>query len=478
MPYDVIIIGAGVSGAMIAHSLAKYNLKVCVLEKESDVSMGTTAANSAIIHAGFDPEPGSLKAKLNREGSLMMERTAKELSVPYKRIGAMVLCFDEERMPDLRLLYERGLSNKIDELSIISGKEVLDLEPNISSNVKAALYAKTSAIISPFELTVAACENAADHGTEFVLEAKVENIEYSGETFKVSTTNGTFESRFLVNAAGVFADEIAKMVGDDSYEIVPRKGEYLLMDKAQGNTVRHTIFQLPTELGKGILITPTVDNNLLIGPTAEDVQDKNLTETTSEGLKKIMDDCRRILPNMNFRDVITSFTGLRATLKPKGDFIIAPSKKNSKFINVGGIESPGLSAAPAIGEYAVELLKKAGLKLEENKNYNPCRKPVKRFCEMTEEEITKAHEENPLYARIICRCEKVTEAEIVDAIKRNVGATTLDGVKRRTRAGMGRCQGGFCGPSVVDILARELGIPKEQVTKKGTGSWLLTGRTK
>jgi len=477
MEYDVIIVGAGVVGGFAARELSRYKLKVCIVEKEADVAMGTSKANSSIVHAGFDAEPGTLKAKMNVRGNEMMEGICRELDVPFKRIGSFVLGFEEKDKDRLEELLQRGIKNGVKGLQILSREEIAEKEPNVSPNAKYALYAPSAGVVCPYELTIAAVENAVDNGVELMLENKVSNIRFEKDKFIVSTEKGELKSRFLVNAAGLFADKIAEMVGRHNFTITPRRGEYILFDKNQGKLVNKVLFQVPTDKGKGILVTTTVDGNLLIGPNAEDIDDREDVSTSAKGLDEIVNGARKSIPGFNMRETITSFAGLRA--RPStGDFIIEASNVNPQLINAAGIESPGLSAAPAIGEYIVDILRSQGLPLVDKNNFNPVRKPVLRFREMDEEELQKAISDNSHYGRIVCRCEKITEGEIIDAIRRNAGARNLDGIKRRTRAGMGRCQGGFCTPRVVEILSRELGIPMEAVTKTGRESKLLVGKTK
>ncbi len=477
MEYDISIIGAGVTGALIARELSRFDIKVCILDKDADVAMGTSKANSAIVHAGYDASPNSLKAKLNVRGNALMDDVANDLDVPFKRIGSFVLAFNEDDQKELQKLYDNGIKNKVPHLKILNQKEVREMEPHISEDAIAALYAPTAGIVCPYELTLAATENAVANGVELILECIVEGIKRQDDGYILETSKGLIKSRYVINAAGVYSDTLARMVGDDEVNIIPRRGEYLLLDKRQGNVVNTVIFQPPSVMGKGILVTPTVDGNLLIGPTAETIEDKDNIATTNIGLNAVIEGARKSVPSFDTRDVITSFAGLRAT-SSRGDFIIEESKHAKGFVHVAGIESPGLSATPAIAEYVIDVLKNMGVTLTGKEKHDPVRKPVIRFRELSREDQAKAIKENPLYGNIICRCEIVTEGEIVDCIHRPAGAINLDGVKRRTRAGMGRCQGGFCAPRVVDILAREMKIPKEDVTKMGGKSKILVGKTK
>ncbi len=473
--YDVVIIGAGIVGAMTARELSKYNLKICVAEKENDVAMGATKANSAIVHAGFDAKPNTLKAKLNVKGSEMMEKTAHELGVSYENNGSLVVGFCDEDEETIKNLYEQGLKNGVKGIKIIGKDELLCLEPNISDTAVCALYAPSGAIVCPYELCIAAMGNAMDNGAELKLNFKVEKIENKDGIFEIFSDTKTIKTKYVINAAGAYSDFIANLVGDTSFKIHPRRGEYILLDKECGGIARHTIFQTPTKMGKGILITHTVDNNLLLGPTAEDICDRENTDTTSAGFDEIVKKASKSIQNIPLGKMITTFCSLRA-VGDTGDFIINSPKHG--FINAAGIESPGLSASPAIAEYIVGLLKNQGVVLEENKNFSPIRKSAHYFRNAPIEEKNRIIKENPAYGKVICRCETVTEGEILDAIHNNPKAHDIDGVKRRTRSGMGRCQGGFCLPYVAQILADELDVPFESVTKCGGNSKITVGRTK
>ncbi|MBR9648233.1 NAD(P)/FAD-dependent oxidoreductase [Clostridium tyrobutyricum] len=474
--FDVTIIGSGVIGSIVARELSRYKLNICVIEADSDVANGTSKANSAIVHAGFDAKPDTLKGKLNAKGNKMFDRLSEELDFPFKRIGSLVLCFDENDMDNLRKLKEQGEKNGVPNLEILSGDKVRELEPNLSKKVVAALYAPTGAIVCPYEMTIALAENAADNGVEFKLDTKVLDVKKDNDTYTIKTDKGFVESKLVINAAGVFADEINNMVSSNKMHIIPRKGQYCLFDKAVGNTVSRTIFQLPTKMGKGVLVTPTVDGNLLIGPNAEDIGDKEDLATTSTGMDFIIEKAGLSINQVPMRQLITSFSGLRAH-SVEGDFIIGEAEDAKGFINAAGIESPGLSSAPSIAELIKDIVVE---RLNPNKNdkFNPIRKGIPKFREMTNEDRKKLIAEDDRYGKIICRCETVTEGEIVNSINRTLGARSLDGVKKRTRAGMGRCQSGFCAPKVVEILARELHISPEDVTKFGKHSNILVGKDK
>ncbi len=473
---DVIIIGAGVTGCAIARELSRYNLDVVVLERSSDVCEGTSKANSGIVHAGYDAVPGTLKAKLNVRGNIMMEELSKELDFPFKRDGSLVLCFDEAGKEKLKTLYDQGQANGVKDLKILDADEARKVEPELSDEVVAALYAPTGGIVCPFNLTIALAENACVNGVRFELNTEVKNIEKITDGYTVKTSKGDYETKAVVNAAGVYAAVFHNMVSQDKINIIPRKGEYCLFDKTVGGLVKHTIFQLPTKYGKGVLVTPTVHGNLLVGPTAVDIDDFEGVNTTSEGLSDVLKRGALSVKQLPTKQIITSFAGLRAH-EEKGDFIIGQPADAPGFFDAAGIESPGLSCAPAIGEYlAEEIVKYIPAKKKENFISN--RKGIPCIALASSEEKQKLISENPLYANVVCRCELVTEGEIVDAIKRPVGATTLDGVKRRTRAGMGRCQAGFCSPKTVEILARELGKDISEITKNDSGSEFLTGYIK
>lgn len=473
---DIVIIGAGVIGSSIARELSKYDLKICVLEKGSDVAVGTSKANSGIVHAGHDAKPNTLKGKLNAKGNAMFDRLSKELDFPFKRNGSLVLCFDEGKKDALYALKKQGEKNGVPELEVISREEILKIEPNVSERVVAALHAPTGGIVCPYEMTIAYAENANTNGVKFYFNTEVRDIEKRERGFIVKTNQGDFESNLVINAAGVFADSINNMVSENKIKITPRRGEYLLFDKSVGDLVQKTLFQLPTKMGKGVLSTPTVDGNLLLGPTAEDIEDKSGVSTTREGLELIFKKAKLVLKEVPRKEVITSFAGLRAHSE-NDDFIVEEAKDVDGFINVAGIESPGLSSAPAIAEM-VENMVVDKLGPSKKANFNPIRSGIPKFREMSNEERRALIQKDSFYGKIICRCEMVTEGEILNAIRRPLGARNLDAIKRRTRAGMGRCQSGFCTPKVIKILAQELNLPEEEVTKFGGNSSLIIGENK
>ena len=478
MTYDVVIIGAGVVGGLTARELSKYKLKVCVLEKDSDVAMGASKANSAIVHGGYDPVPGTLKAKFNVRGAKIMESVCNDLDVGYIKNGSMVVAFDEEQLEHVKKLYSRGLENGVDCLSVISGDEARELEPALSKDIVGALLCKSSGIVCPYNLAIASVGNAMDNGCDLEVNFEVNKITDDGEKYTITSKDGkVVTSKYVVNCAGVNSDVIAKLLGDEGYEIKSKKGEYMILDKSEGHLVSHTIFQTPTKLGKGILVTPTVDGNLLLGPTAT-AADKDDTTTTSEGLNQVKEKASLSCPGINYRTVITSFAGERSSLVGEDDFIVEVSKNSKRAVETIGIESPGLTSSPAIAEYIPTLLKEIGCPLESKKDFNPKRVSPKHFRYASNKEKNEMIKKDPRYGRIICRCETVTEGEIVCAIHQNPKAHTMDAIKRRLRSGMGRCQGGFCTPFISGILARELGVPETEVTKFGPGSNLLIGKTK
>lgn len=482
--FDVAIIGAGITGSAIARNLSKYNLKTVVLEKGIEVCQGTTKANSAIVHGGFDAYEGSLKAKLNVLGNSLYPQLCKELSVEFRQNGSLVLAFNDKDLAHIDELYQRGLKNGVKNLEIIGANKVKEIEPNVNKDVVGALLCKSSGIVCPFNLNVALMENAINNGVELNLQSEVVAIKKVNSDneryFEIKTKDKVIKSKYIINASGVFSDKINSLIGGDEFYIIPRKGEYKILDKVEGDKAIHTLFTCPTEKGKGILVTQTIHGNLLVGPNSTEVDLKDIT-TTKSGLREIMDGSLKTVCNIDFSKTITSFAGVRATPNT-GDFMIFESKKEEGFINVAGIESPGLASAPGVAIYVENILKdilsKDGECLELKSDFNPIRVKDKAFSQMTKEEIILAIEKNPKHKTIICRCENVTEGEIIDAINRPCGARTVDGVKRRVRPGMGRCQGGFCGPKVVEIIARELNIPVEDVLKDYEGSNMIVGKVK
>lgn len=474
--FDVIIIGAGIMGATTAYELAKYNLKVLVLEKENDVTNGTTKANSAIIHAGYDAKEGSLMAKYNVAGSEMYEDLCREVGAPYRRSGSYVLAFSEAEREHLEKLYKRGLTNGVRELKIMERDEILSREPNLNPEVVAGLWAGTAAVIGPFETCIKIFENAVLNGVELKLNSKVVNIEKLDNYFRVHLEDGShYDTKTIVNASGVYADKINNMVSQDTFKIIPRKGEYFLLDKVQGDLTNSVIFQCPNKMGKGVLVAQTYDKNLIVGPTALDIEDKDDVSCTVMGMDAIKEASVKSIKDINFRDNIRNFSGLRAE-SDRGDFIIGEAKDVKGFFNIAGTKSPGLSSAPAIGLDIAEMV--ASYLHTTKKDKILKNRPHINFMELDANEKAEVIKKDARYGRIICRCEGITEGEIVDVIHRNVGATTVDGIKKRCRPGAGRCQGGFCGPRVQEIIARELGKNLDEIVQDKKGSYILTGETK
>jgi len=472
--FDVAVIGAGVVGASIARELSRYKLSTVVVERCEDVCSGTSKANSAIVHAGYDAVPGSLKAKFNVRGAELIRELSKKLDFDYRENGSMVISLSPEGHTGLMTLLEKGEKNGVKDLEIISGDRAREIEPALSPEVVEALLVPHGAIVCPFLMTIAFAENAAENGAEFRFLEDVTGIMPDDGRFILSV-NGEekYDVKYIVNAAGVYADKINNMVSARKLSITPRRGEYVLMDREVGGLVDHTIFQLPTKLGKGVLVTPTVHGNLLVGPNADPLEDKEDISVTADGMDEIKSKALLSVPSIPYNKMITSFAGLRAH-ESGNDFIIGEAEDCDGFFNAAGIESPGLSSAPAIGEYLAKLIaEKAGAQAKSD--FIDERKGFIRITKLSPEERNVLIAERPEYGRIVCRCEEVTEGEIEDAIRSPVGARSLDGIKRRVRQGMGRCQAGFCTPKAIEILARELGISEEDVCKNIPGSEMLTG---
>lgn len=475
--YDVVIIGAGVVGSAVAREISRYSCKACVVEKESDVCCGTSKANSGIVHAGYDAKPGSLKAQLNLAGNKMMKNLSEELDFAYENTGSFVVCTKEKDITKLEELLNKGIKNGIEGLEIITDKDrIFEMEPNLADEVVAVLYAPTAGIVCPFSLNIALAENANTNGVEFKFNSEVKEIVKEGEYWIIKTGKEVLKTKVVVNAAGVYADKIHNMVSKNKISIIPRKGEYYLLDKSEGKHVKRTIFALPNEYGKGVLVTPSAEGNLIIGPTAHDIDDKQGIDTTVSGLKEVKNKATLSVKNIAMYKAITTFAGLRAH-EGDDDFIIGEIKDVTGVFDCAGIESPGLTSAPAIGIMVADMIKDK-LKLDENKEFNGKRKGITSMEKISMEEYNQLIKKNPQYGNIICRCETVSEGQIVEAINRPIGATTMDGVKRRTRAGLGRCQSGFCGPKVMEILARETGKSILDITKDGDESKMLVGITK
>ncbi len=470
--YDVVIIGAGVCGAAIARECSKYHLKIAVLEKEEDVCCGTSKANSGIVHAGYDAKENTLMAKLNVEGNKMMTKLSEDLQIPFIRNGSIVACTSESQLQDLEMLYQRGIKNHVEDLELIRDKErIFMIEPNLSDEVIAILYAKTAGIVCPFELNLAMAENAKDNGVDFYFNHEVVEIKKEKQFYNIKTSTEEFLCKIVINAAGVYADKIHNFVSKEKIKIIPRKGEYFLLDKVVGNHLKHTVFALPGKLGKGVLVTPSVHGNILVGPTATDIDNKEDVSTTIQGIQEIKSKAGLQVKNLPLNLCITSFSGLRANSNHH-DFIIEEVIDAPNFIDCAGIKSPGLSAAPAIGKYVSELVVKL-LQPKLKENFIAKRKSIVHFKDLDYEEKQLLLKEKPLYGQIICRCEMISEQEIRECIHTSIGATTFDGIKRRTRAMMGRCQGGFCSIKILDILKDELKCSKDKVKKSGKNSFVL-----
>lgn len=470
MNYDVIIIGAGVVGAQIARRLSKYKLNILVLEKENDVGDGSSSANSAIIHSGYDPLPGTLKAKLNVLGNQMYDEICSDLDVEFKRIGSLTLSNSEEEDEILKELVLRAEQNNV-EVKLINQEELRQIEPNVSKSARMALFAPTAGIINPFELVVALMENAIDNGVELKLSEEVINIKRENDLFAVYTSNNTYYSNYIINASGLYSDKVNEMINPKSFTIIPTKGEYTVLDHFDNNYVKHTLFNVPSKKGKGVLVSPTTTNNYLVGPSSEVILEKDDTSCNYEILQNVKSKAYDLVDILRIDQQIKQFAGIRAVSDTK-DFVIEETSYH--FINVAGIQSPGLASSPAIAVMVCDMIKNK----EEKENWNPKRRPLVRLNKMSFEERKEFVSNNPLFGKIICRCEKITEGEILDVINRSCGATTIKGVKKRIRPGFGKCQGGFCQSYVLDILSRELNKDKKTITYGKTGSYILKGRTK
>ena len=472
--FDAIIIGAGVTGASIAAHLSKKKGKFLVLEKNEDVCTETSKANSGICHGGYDAIPGSMKAKMNVKGNKMMKEEAEKFSFPYKKIGSLVLCHDKKDYGRLENLYKQGIENGVQGLKILDRDQTLALEKNITDDVYAALLCEEAGILDPFLMNIAYAEVSNINGVEYKFNEKVEDIKKDGEFWLVKTEKDSYKTKAVINAAGVYADEIHNLISDEKFEIRARRGEYLLLDKDAKGFVNHVMFNLPTEKGKGILVTPTIDDNTLVGPTSDFIDDKNDRRSTRQRIEEVIEKSEHTVKNVPVNMVITSFSGNRAHEKGE-DFILKESEEG--FFDCVGIESPGLTSAPAIGLYMADMVSKK-LGLEENKNFTYDRNPIPKTVDMSPKDHDELIKKDKAYGKIICRCESVTEGEIVNAINRPLGARTVDGVKRRVRASAGRCQGGFCLPSIMEIIARETGQDFEDVVKNSDKSYYVKGRIK
>ena len=473
--FDVAIIGAGVTGASVAWALAKYDLRVAVIEKEADVAMGTSKANSGILHAGYGAPTDTLKTKYNVMANPMFDKVCADLKVPFHRCGTFVVAVRDDEMDYLNNLVAQAARNKVPVELITDSKRIHEMEPELTKNVKAVMYAPTGGIVSPYELNIRLCECAAMNGTTFLLESPVERIDTHADRFTIETAREQLEARYLVNAAGLYSDKVEQMVGLNTFTISAWKGEYILLDKG-AISLNHVLFPIPTKQSKGILVTPTTHGNIIVGPNNILCEDREDVATTTSGIWEIIEGGDKLVPNLPLRKVIRNFAGLRA--KADGDdFIVGPSKVRG-FFNAAGIQSPGLSSCLAIGVDIARMLGEAGLPLKPRQRYRGEIAETFRLRETAPDKLDKIIKQDPRAGQVVCRCEMVSEKEIVEAIERPVGARTLDGIKMRVRAQMGRCQGGFCTPKLMKILARELKIPVEQVTLKGKDSRLLFGRTK
>ena len=478
MIYDIAIIGAGIIGSLIAQKLSKYNIKTCLIDKETEPAQGAVKANSAIIHAGYDALPGTLKAYYNIKGNEIFQNICDELEIELKNIGSMVLSLDKYGDESVKELYKRGIDNKVKHLEIIGKQEILQYEPNVNSDVRLALYSKSASIVSPYELTIAAAENAIENGVDSIFDFNVKKIKQKGNIFEISSNDHdcededknnikTVQSKYIINCAGVKADEIAN---EPEFKIMPRKGEYFVLDKKQDGFINHILFSPPTEKGKGILACPTVHGNIILGPTSEFIENKENKDTTYDGMQSVKQKVKQILPGINFNNIITSFSGIRATPNTH-DFYIGWSKVYQNFINVAGIESPGLTSAPAIAKKIIDMMCETDILKDKKENFVKRKKPII-ISDLNFEEKNKLIKNNPKYGKIVCRCENISEGEIIDAIRRNT-ARTVDGIKHRIRPGMGRCQGSFCVTKVMEILSKELKIPINKITKKGKNSRMV-----
>ncbi|MCL2128227.1 MAG: NAD(P)/FAD-dependent oxidoreductase, partial [Treponema sp.] len=472
---DLIIIGGGVCGCSLLYELSRYKVSVLLLEKENDVACGTTKANSGIIHAGYDPEPGTAMARFNVEGNALIEQLSADLDVSYKKTGSLVVGFDETDRKSIEKLLEKGNKNGVPGLRIISGEELFRLEPNLSREVTCALYAPSAGVIAPWELALAQAECAVRGGARIELDCEVRAIKKEGGFFTVTTSKGDYSARYVANAAGVNSDSVSQMVESKFFTITPKSGEYFLLDTTEARLVNTVVFPCPSELGKGVLVSPTVHDTIIIGPDSKDFK-KDDFSTTAEGLEYVRKNALRCVPSINFRASIRNFSGIRADAGLE-DFIVGESKEVPGFFNMAGIKSPGLTSSPSIAREIVRLLQDKGLSREPNPNFVAKRR-FKWFKDLSEADKIKAIRENPLYGTIACRCMTVTEGEIVDALNGPLPPRSLDALKRRCLPGMGRCQGGFCGPKALSLIAKHLGLRPEEVTLDREGMFIVTGETK
>jgi glycerol-3-phosphate dehydrogenase len=472
---DVAVIGAGITGLSIARELSRYRLKIAVIDREEDVCCGTSKANSGIIHTGIHVSKDSVKGSLALQGNIMFDELSRDLSLPFQRTGELIVAMNEEECAQLEGMMKKGRENDVPGLRLMGGGDARMMEPNLSTGVVGALYAPTAGVIAPFEMSFALAENARENGVEFYLDADIVDCDLlSDSRFCLHTVSRKFIAPFVINAAGVNADRIAAMIDDPSVEIFVRKGEEYILDRQTAGLVRRIIFPVPQPRTKGILIIPTIGGPIMIGPTAEEVDDREDLSTTIEGLHRILSSARKIVPHIVKDQIIASFCGLRACAR--GDDFILRKAHLSGFVHAAGIQSPGLTAAPALARQVTSLLVEMGLPLRSADRFNPNRTPFVHFCDLDQNAAVEKIAEDPAYGHVVCRCELVTEAEIVEAVRR--GANNLSGIKLRTRAGMGRCQGSFCTYRVVEILSRALGIPYTGISLKGRGSEVLIAETR
>lgn len=469
--YDVTIIGAGVTGASIARRLSAYNLKTVIVEKECDVSFGVSKANSGIIHGGFHHNSSTLKSRLEIRGNLMFDRLKEELYFPFSRCGIVVAAFNLDEMRTVEKLYENGVNNKAIGIELCNRDRMLYLEPKLNSDVVGGLFAPGGGIIEPYRFVFSLVESALKNGVSLLTDFKVERGNHDGEHYTIEAEDGrTIKSKWIINAAGLYCDQISHIFSGEEYKINARKGEEFLLDRNSSAFTSRVVFPVPSKESKGMLVIPTVEGTTMIGPTALIVDDKEDNSTSKENFTKVFSSARRLVPSVSERDIISSFSGLRPSIEGD-DFYIELSKKIPRFIQVAGIQSPGLTASPAIAEYVKDLLKTNGLILVEKPDYDPYIEKVERFRNQTRSEIDQLIKDNPAYGEIICRCESITEAEVVAAIRK--GHHSLDGIKFYTRAMMGRCQGGFCTYKILKIIARETGCSLDEITKRGGKSWIV-----
>ncbi|MBR2066650.1 MAG: NAD(P)/FAD-dependent oxidoreductase, partial [Solobacterium sp.] len=468
MNYDITIIGAGIVGSSIAYRLSKYDCKLLVIDKENDIANEVSMANSAIIHAGHDPKEGTLKAKLNVEGNRMYPKLCEDIGASFSMIGAYTIMHSLEQEETFNALVERAKARDI-PYEILTREEALKKEPNLTDQLIKVLSLPSTGIIMPWEVSLKQLQVAYLNGTEVKLNTEVLSIEKMNDHFLLHTNHGDISTQYVINAAGLFADTIANMIEDSDYRIKPRRGEYFVLSHEAKDFVKHVIYPIPTAKGKGILAIPTVDGNILLGPNAEDIEDKNGINTTSAGLAFVRERLSDSVKNIPFHQIIRTFAGLRPTVETK-DFIIEFAKTSEHFLNLIGIDSPGIASAPAIAKYVEEVLKLPYSIKEKYETKNPYRNT---FKTLTKEEKNTYIQTHPSFGNIVCRCEQISEGEVVEAIHEPLGATTIKGIKKRVRPGMGKCQGGFCQPLILEILARELNCKPEDVLYDQVGSQIV-----